>query len=256
MTRALPAFACPSSFQPVFGAVVDDVVHQLKHCFSGLHSLYIAGSVARLQAVPGKSDLNVTMVVSQPLTVSEQAVLNSIIGRIEQQSPQVTAVKVTTLEKSEALDIATIFKWGFWLKHCCMCVYGDDLSSRFGCFEPCWDIGKAMNEDLVEKLKDSRQKIMATRNVSRYLGFCREVANKMIWSCYSLVFHRSGRLVLSIEQAAQQFLKYYPQHEVAIERLFILASGQQVPKKAVLFMINDFGQWIVSEFDKIDRKIG
>ena len=256
MTRALPAFDCPSSLQPVFGAVVDDVVHQFKHCFSGLHSLYIAGSVARLQAVPGKSDLNVTMVVSQPLTVSEQAVLNSIIGRIEHQSLQVTAINVTTLEKSEALDIATIFKWGFWFKHCCMCVYGDDLSSRFGCFEPSWDIGKSMNQDLVEQLNDYRRKIMATRVVSDYLSFCRELAKKMIWSCYSLVFHRSGKLALSIEQAAQQFLLYYPRQEVAIERLFLLISGKQVPKKAVLFMINDFGQWIVSEFDKIERKIG
>ncbi|PSW13563.1 hypothetical protein C9J01_12110 [Photobacterium rosenbergii] len=256
MTRALPAFASPPSLQPAFDVVVDELVYQLKHCFSGLHSLYIAGSVARLEALPGRSDLNVTMVVSKPLEVSEQAILTSITSRVESQYPQVTAINMTIILKREVLDIAMIFKWGFWLKHCCTCVYGDDLSSRFGCFEPSWDIGKAMNDDLVDQLNDYRRKIMATRVVSHYLGFCQEVAKKMIWSCYSLVFHRSGKLALSLEQAAQQFLLYYPQHEVSIERLFLLDSGQQVPKKAVLFMINGFGQWIVSEFDKIERKIG
>ena len=256
MTRALPAFPCPPTFQPVFGAVVDELIHQLKYCFTGLHSLYVAGSVARCQAVPEQSDLNVTMVVSAPLGGSEQAILNAIIGRVEKQSPQVAAINVTVLTKSEALDIALIFKWGFWFKHCCVCVFGDDLSSRFGCFEPSWDIGKSMNDDLALQLNDYRRKIMATRIVSQYIGFCRELAKKMIWSCYSLVFHRCAKQALTIEQAAKYFLAYYPQHELAIERLFLLVSGKQVPKKAVLFMINDFGQWIVAEFDKIERKIG
>ncbi|MGR5062191.1 nucleotidyltransferase domain-containing protein [Photobacterium sp. DNB22_13_2] len=256
MTRALSALHCPSTFQPMFDQVVDELVHQLKRCIPVLHSIYIAGSVARLEALPGQSDLNVTLVMTNPLTASEQAILNSITRRIERQCPHVVAVRVTSLLKHEVLDIAAIFKWGFWLKHCCVRVYGDDLSSRFGCFEPSWEIGKSMNDDLSIQLNDYRRNIMATRVVSHYLSLCSDVAKKMIWSCYSLVFHRSGKLALSIEQAAKQFLTFYPQHNVAIERLFMLVSGQQVPKKAVLFMINDFGLWIVTEFDKIERKIG
>ncbi|MCQ1058712.1 nucleotidyltransferase domain-containing protein [Photobacterium sp. DNB23_23_1] len=256
MARALPALGCPSTFQPMFDQIVDELVHQLKRSIPVLHSIYIAGSVARLEAVPGQSDLNVTLVTTNPLTASAQAILNSIVSRIESQCPQIVAVNMTLLVKHEVLDIAAIFKWGFWLKHCCVCVCGDDLSSRFGCFEPSWDIGKSMNDDLPIQLNDYRRNIMATRVVSHYLSLCRDVAKKMIWSCYTLVFHRSGKLALSIEQAAQQFLSYYPQHKLAIDRLFMLISGQQVPKKAVLFMINDFGQWIVTEFDKIERKIG
>lgn len=256
MTRALTALDCPSTFQPMFDPIVDDLVHQLKRCLPDLHSVYIAGSIVRLEALPGCSDLNVTLVTTHALTPSEHAILDSIVSRVERQCPQIVAVQVTFLMKHEVLDIAAIFKWGFWLKHCCVCVYGDDLSSRFGCFEPSWEIGKSMNDDLPMQLNDYRRNIMATRVVSHYLSLCRDVAKKMIWSCYSLVFHRSGILALSIDQAAEQFLTFYPQHKVAIERLFMLVSGQQVPKKAVLFMMNDFGQWIVTEFDKIERKIG
>ncbi|PSU34333.1 hypothetical protein C9I99_10140 [Photobacterium lutimaris] len=240
----------------MFEQAVDELVYQLKCCIPDLHSVYIAGSIVRLEAVPGQSDLNVTIVTTNPLTSSDQAVLNSIVSRIDHQCPQIVAVQMTRLAKHEVLDIAAIFKWGFWLKHCCVCVFGDDLSSRFGCFEPSWEIGKSMNDDLSLQLNGYRRNIMATRVVSHYLSLCRDVAQKMIWSCYSLVFHRSGKLALSIEYAAQEFLIYYPQHKLAIERLFMLVSGQQVPKKAVLFMINDFGQWIVTEFDKIERKIG
>ncbi|KHT63099.1 hypothetical protein RJ45_14010 [Photobacterium gaetbulicola] len=256
MTKALPALDCPAVFQPEFARIIDQLVFQLTRNITALHSVYVAGSVVRTQAVPGRSDLNVTLVVSEPLTVSEQAILSSIVSRVEQQWPQITALQLTVLTKIEVLDISTIFKWGFWLKHCCVCVCGDDLSSRFGCFEPSWEIGRAMNDDLVVQLDDYRRKIMATRVVPHYLSFCRDVAKKMIWSCYSLVFHRSDKLALSLEQAAERFLSFYPQHEVAIERLFLLVSGKQVPKKAVLFMIDDFGQWIVAEFGKIERKIG
>ncbi|WEM41045.1 nucleotidyltransferase domain-containing protein [Photobacterium sp. DA100] len=256
MTKALPALDCPAAFQPEFAKIIDQLVFQLSRSITAVHSVYVAGSVVRKQAVAGRSDLNVTLVVAEPLTVSEHAIRSSIASRVEQQWPQITAVQLTVLTKDEVLDISTIFKWGFWLKHCCVCVFGDDLSSRFGCFEPSWEIGRSMNDDLPLQLDEYRRKIMATRVVSHYLSFCRDVAKKMIWSCYSLVFHRSGKLALSLEQAAELFLSFYPQHGVAIERLFLLVSGTQVPKKAVLFMINDFGQWIVAEFGKIERKIG
>lgn len=257
MARALPVLDGETPFQHEYLPVLLGAVKQLKAGLGDtLHSIYAYGSVARREAKAGKSDLNLTVIVKRPLTASEQSVLSTIRWRIPSHYPVVPVVDLKVGNIDEVLSVASIFTWGFWLKHCCICLYGDDLSTRFGSFEASWDIAKSLNGDIKDELNDYRQKIMATKVIQNYLDYCEHIAKKMLWSCFSLVMHREQALALSIEQCAEAFLKYYPEKELEIERLFILASRTQVPKKAALFMIDSFGGWIVSEFDKIDRKIG
>ncbi|MGF1687012.1 nucleotidyltransferase domain-containing protein [Photobacterium japonica] len=257
MASALPVLVNQSSLQPQTAAIVRGIIHQFTVGLGPvLHSLYLAGSVVRGCAVAGCSDVNITLVVMRDLTPNEQSTIQAIARRAEQQQRFFPHVSVQWVSKQTATSLHAIFEWGFWLKHCCCCVYGDDLSTRFGCFEASWDIARAQNGDIAQQLDDYRHKIMKTQVLSHYLAYCRDIAKKMIWSAYALTFHRSGQWVWSIEEAAELFLTYYPDKSLNIERLFILLSGQQVPKKAVLFMINDFGRWVVTEFDKIDRKIG
>ena len=257
MGRALPVLDGEAPFQNEYLPVLLDAVKQLKAGLGNvLHSIYAHGSVARREAKAGQSDLNLTIIVHRPLTGAEKSVLSSIKWRIASNHAVVPSVELKVGEIDDVLSLASIFTWGFWLKHCCICLYGDDLSTRFGSFEASWDIAKAFNGDISDELDEYRQKIMATKVVQNYLDYCEYIAKKMLWSCFSLVMHREKTLALSIEQCAEAFLKYYPEKEQEIERLFILVSRTQVPKKASLFMIQSFGGWIVAEFEKIDRKIG
>ncbi|UXI02536.1 nucleotidyltransferase domain-containing protein [Photobacterium sp. TY1-4] len=257
MARTLPVIDGTTPFQDEYLPVLLDAVKQLKAGLGkNLHSIYVHGSVARRAARPGKSDLNLTLILERPLNVSEQSVLSTLRWRIASHHPIIPAVDLKVGELAEVLSLDAIFRWGFWLKHCCLCLYGDDLASRFGCFEASWDIAKAMNGDIKTELSEYRTKIMATKVVANYLDYCEAVARKMLWSCYSLVMHREQRLALSLPQCADAFLRHYPDKALDIERLFILVERTQVPKKASLFMVESFGGWIVAEFDKIDRKIG
>ncbi|MCW8327800.1 nucleotidyltransferase domain-containing protein [Photobacterium sp. SDRW27] len=257
MAKALPVLDGEAPLQNEYVPVLLDAVKQLRAGLgSNLHSVYAFGSVARREAKVGKSDLNLTIIVQRPLNASEQSILSSIKRRVEIKHAVVPSVELKTGELEEVLSLASIFTWGVWLKHCCICLYGDDLSTRFGCFEASWDIAKSFNGDIKSELSEFRQKIMATKVVQNYLDYCEYIAKKMLWTCFSLVMHREKTLALSIEQCADVFLKYYPDKELEVERLFVLAGRTQVPKKAALFMIESFGGWIVSEFEKIDRKIG
>ncbi|RWX57482.1 nucleotidyltransferase domain-containing protein [Photobacterium chitinilyticum] len=257
MARALPVLDGETPFQQDYMPVLLDVIKQLKAgLVDSLHSVYVFGSVARREAKAGMSDLNLTVIVQRPLTTSEQSVLSTIRWRITSRYSAVSDVELKVGVIGEVLSVGAIFTWGFWLKHCCICLYGDDLSTRFGGFEPSWDIAKSLNGDIKDELSNYRKKVMATKVVQNYLDYCEYIGKKMLWSCFSLVMHREQMLALSIEQCAEVFLKYYPEKEQEVERLFVLVSRQQVPKKATLFMIDSFGGWIVSEFDRIDRKIG
>ncbi|MEJ2763689.1 nucleotidyltransferase domain-containing protein [Photobacterium sp. MCCC 1A19761] len=257
MARTLPVIDGTTPFQDEYLPVLLDAVKQLKAGLGkNLHSIYVHGSVARRAARPGKSDLNLTLILERPLNASEQSVLSTLRWRIASHHPIIPQVDLKVGDLAEVLSLDAIFSWGFWLKHCCLCLYGDNLASRFGCFEASWDIAKAMNGDIKAELGEYRTKIMATKVVANYLDYCEAVARKMLWSCYSLVMHREQRLALSLPQCADAFLRHYPDKILEIERLFILVERTQVPKKASLFMVESFGGWIAAEFDKIDRKIG
>ncbi|MGF1723703.1 nucleotidyltransferase domain-containing protein [Photobacterium nomapromontoriensis] len=257
VTLALPLLDSQLGFQAQFHPIVEDVIHQLKVGLGAtLHSVYVAGSIARCTAIPGRSDLNLTVIILRDLTAEEQSIISAIRLRFEGRQRLLTKLVFQIVTKDEVLALESVFSWGFWLKHCCRCYTGDDLSTRYGRFEASWDIAKTLNGDIAEQLGEYRQKIMQTKVLAHYLDYCREIAKKMIWTCYSLVLHRSKGLALSLAEAADAFLLFYPDKRVEIERLFLLVSGTQVPKKASLFMINDFGRWIKDEFDKIDRRIG
>ncbi|MGF1702583.1 nucleotidyltransferase domain-containing protein [Photobacterium makurazakiensis] len=257
MPTALPTLDSQSPLQTQCHSIVVEAVTQLSSSFgTALHSIYLSGSVARRTATIGDSDLNLTLVLNRALSPAQDALLSTIKYHFANQQKVFTQLSLRVVLLEDVLSISSVFTWGVWLKHSSFCLYGDDLSSRFGCFEPSWDIAKSLNGDIAEQLKGYRQKIMTTKVLASYIGYCQAIAKKMIWSCFSLVLHREKKLALSLDDAAKTFLKYYPEKETEIERLYILCSGQQVPKKAALFMINEFGGWIVTEFDKIERKIG
>lgn len=59
---------------------------------------------------------------------------------------------------SEVANLDSIFTWGFMLKHCCVCVYGDDLADCFGDYVPSWEIAKHWNMDVEDWITVYRKK--------------------------------------------------------------------------------------------------
>ncbi|MDO6496638.1 nucleotidyltransferase domain-containing protein [Photobacterium sanguinicancri] len=257
MTKRLPVLSRDHGFQQEYMPVLLDAVKQFRSGLStAFHSIYLNGSVARRDAVWGKSDVNFTIVVKHKLQSNEASALNAITWRLTNHYPHVRNVTAKVVILDDVLGLAGIFEWGVWLKHCSVCLNGDDLSSRFGHFEISWDIARTLNGDIKTQLSEYRHKIMKTKVTENYLDYCEHIGKKMIWSAYCLVLHRKQQWELDINKGADVFLELFPEHLMDIERAFILASRTQVPKKAAIFLMDQFGGWLVEEFDKTNRRIG
>ncbi|PSV40232.1 hypothetical protein C9J41_17135 [Photobacterium sp. GB-50] len=255
--KTLPVLDELTPFQAPYMPVLLALVKQLQAEFSEqIHSIYLNGSVAARCAITERSDLNITLVVNRSLSASEHRVLDSLCQQIAYRYNVITQVDLTVVTRDEVMTLASIFKWGFWFKHCSVCLYGDSLATQFGLFEPSWEIAKAFNSDIKTVLADCRSKIMATKSVTEYNALCRKVGKKMLRSCFMLVAHRTSSLAYSEQQCADFFLHFYPDKTVDIERIQILINGPQVPKRAALFLVEHVGNWIVAEFEKIEKKIG
>ncbi|WP_028025423.1 hypothetical protein [Enterovibrio calviensis] len=220
-----------------------------------LHSLYISGDIAH-RCAGASADFEFTLVTSRALNVQEYASLNTIRWRIEQSSDAVKRVEFDVVPLKEVTALSNIFKWGFFIKHCALCVSGDNLADSFGHFEASWEVSKAMNSDLAGKLKELRQKVAVATKWGTQLDAAEDAAKRLIKAAFGLVASKEGRWEHDLRACADAFLASYPEKSVEIERLFYLIERKPVKKRAVVALMDEFGQWVQSEYARIDRKIG
>lgn len=92
-----------------------------------LHSIYLYGSVSRGTAVEGKSDLDIVVLF-------QTKDLKNLENKINENSVTLVGLDIGDIEEVKGNN-QELF-WQFFLKHCCHCLYGDDLSPTFPKIKP------------------------------------------------------------------------------------------------------------------------
>ncbi|MGR5321302.1 nucleotidyltransferase domain-containing protein [Vibrio sp. DNB22_19_1] len=244
-------------FQPEFEPLIREVLMCLKGGLgANLHSVYIYGSVARKSAIVGKSNLDMVLVTKSTFESNRATLLNTIKWRAQQGHPQVKGVSIRTALVNEVANLDSIFTWGFMLKHCCVCVYGDDLADCFGDYVPSWEIAKHWNMDVEDWLSVYRIKIVQAPSIEELVSTQIVIAKKLLRASYSLVMYRDKRWFDDPMECGEVFLKYHPEKQLEIDRLGILLSGRAIPKRSVIGLLDSFGNWLVQQYQKTEFRIG
>ncbi len=254
---SLPVINPKQPFQTEF----EPLIRETLMCFKSglgqnLHSVYVYGSVARKTAVPGKSNLDLVIVTKTPFETNRATLLNTIKWRAQQGYPQVNGVSIRTALVRDVANLDSIFTWGFMLKHCCVCIYGDDLANCFGDYVPSWEIAKHWNMDIEEWISIYRTKIAQAKNAEEQIHAQSVIAKKLLRASYSLIMYRDKRWFDDPIECGQVFLNYHPEMQLEIERLGILLSGRSIPKRSVIGLLDAFGDWLVKQYQKTEFRIG
>ncbi|WP_372378597.1 nucleotidyltransferase domain-containing protein [Vibrio natriegens] len=254
---SLPVIDSKQPFQTEFEPLIREVLTCLKSGLGqNLHSVYVYGSVARKTAVAGKSNLDLVVVTKAAFESHRATLLNTIKWRAQQGYPQVNGVSVRTALVSDVANLDSIFTWGFMLKHCCVCIYGDDLADCFGDYVPSWEIAKHWNMDVEEWLSVYRAKIAQAKSVEEQTQAQTVIAKKLLRASYSLIMYRDKRWFDDPVECGQVFLTYHPEMHLEIERLGILLAGRAIPKRSVIGLLDSFGSWLVKQYQKTEFRIG
>ncbi len=254
---SLPVINSSEPFQDTYSDVISELTRYLQGGLeSNLHSVYLFGSVARKTAVPGRSNLDVVVITHRILNSKASSVMSTIKWRFKRAYPFITEVDFQFALVRDVLDIGNVFTWGFMLKHCCVCLYGDDLSTRFGEFEPSWEIAKYWNMDVDEWLALYRKKIASAESETEQIKAQQVIAKKLLRASYSLIMHKDKQWIEAPLACGRQFLHYHPEKETEINRLGILLSGRPVAKRSVIGLMDNYGQWLVRAYKKTEFKIG
>ncbi|MCG9750531.1 nucleotidyltransferase domain-containing protein [Vibrio brasiliensis] len=245
------------AFQPEYKPAIDDLVSFLKNGLGdNLHSVYLYGSVARKTAKPNRSNIDVVVVTHRSFSDLRTTLFNSIKWRFQKTYPFITEISFKTALAQDVASLDSIFSWGFQLRHCSVCVYGEDLSECFGDYEPSWEIAKHWNMDVEDWVAVYRNRIARTDKPEDQIKAQKIIAKKLLRASYSLVMYKDKQWFEDPIECGQQFLRYYPEKQVEIERLGILLSGRLIAKRSVIGILDGFGDWLAKQYKKTEFKIG
>ncbi len=253
----LPIIDASEPLQPQYQPAVDELIKALRSGLgSNLHSIYIYGSVARKKAKPGQSNLDVVVVTQRDFAQNRTTLLNTIRWRFQSRFPFITDIHIETALASQVASLESLFSWGFMLRHCAVCVYGENLAECFGDYEPSWEIAKHWNMDIGDRLAWLRDKIVKAQSEKEQLNAQRLLGKKLLRASYSLVMYRDKNWFDDPVECGQAFLGYHPEKELEISRSGILLGNRIIPKRSVIGLIDNFGSWLTEEYKKTEFRIG
>ncbi|KJY91489.1 hypothetical protein TW84_08020 [Vibrio neptunius] len=232
--------------QPAFRPSVDRVVSCLRDTFAGkIHSLYLYGSVARGTAVEFDSDIDLSIVFTKPLDLETERKLQATKLKLEQELTIFSKIDFDPGHLEAILSPNELHHWQFWLKHCCCCVSGDDLSLKFSRLKPNRKIGSALNGDLssfitqaCDELNESNQK---------YIG--RMLAKKILRSAYTLIAEKDNSWHVEIKWCVKAVLRHYSKESQCVELALRMIEGQPYGIEDIQQLANGWGRRVASQFE-------
>lgn len=196
---------------PPFRAVVTAVINGLTQRQGDLiHSLYLYGSVAQGTAKVGVSDLDICIILSRPASEAERQALEAVRRETEATHQAVSKIDFDIGTLSVALHPNHLYSWGYWLKHHCRCLYGDDLARRFPPFRPSRKIAQAINGDVVAVLQSYIRQLAAMDSLPARRPLQRAAARKLIRATNLLRSDEERDWPDTLEAHAARFLARYP----------------------------------------------
>ncbi|OIN46082.1 DNA polymerase III subunit beta [Pseudomonas azotoformans] len=236
----------PSPVQPEFQPLLEEVCKLLSPPKLGVDGIYLYGSVARGDALPGVSDLDLTLVLSESPTPAILEALERIRCDLALRHPQVTKVDFDVGSCAQVLAAENSNRWGFWLKHHCRCVWGNDLSAQFERFRPSLDIAQAVNGDFEAVLTAYLTRLAGADNEQERLRLQREASRKLIRSTQILCGEQAS-WPQTLEEHVALFVQGYPTRVTQVAFFLFEARNPSADRERFAARLQDFLSWMVSQ---------
>lgn len=228
-------------FQFVLNESISSLVRELG---GKLHSIYLYGSVGRGNAVFGESDLDLSIIVNTTLSEAEEAILNQLELDICCRYEAISKLEFDVGSYAQAM-IANDYEWQFWLKHMCVCVWGDDLRESISPYKPSLKVGLEMNKDISHRLLNALNRL----NENNYLAEGKSIAKKILRTHYALYSEIDNSFYDSLPEIAACLQRYEPEMKNSIEDALSMAKGLVASQQNVVEFINGYGRFVVSKFE-------
>ncbi|MED5612859.1 nucleotidyltransferase domain-containing protein [Janthinobacterium sp. P210005] len=246
MPTIAPAPCGPLQHQ--FDALLQDVCASLAaHAGHLLDGIYLYGSIARGDATPGVSDLDLTLVLRQPPTPPQLETLEALRLALQARHREVLKIDFDIGHRAQVLAPEHLYSWGYWLKHQCRCLWGEDLAPHFAPFSPSRAIALAVNGDFARVLDDYALRLDDERDPAAIARLQREASRKLIRSCNLLRQDGDPGWPASLDEHAALLLRRYPAMQAQAAYFLAQARPGAAPAGGFAPALRRFTQWLVQQ---------
>lgn len=243
-----------NNLQPQFSNVISDVAKALVISQAdNIHSIYVYGSVAQGTAVATVSDLDITVIFSRESIGVESPALTEVIRSLEEAHPIISKIDLDTGTLSTVMDPQQLNRWGYWLKHHCVCVYGEDLRERFAAFRPSKEIAVAVNGDFFTVLNDYAAQLKPSSEPAQRQRLQRAAARKAIRSTGILRDDKDRDWPATLEEQCEWFNVRYPALAEEMDYWLTMSYRPRGDIMAFAGRLTTFAYWLNAEFHTRQR---
>jgi predicted nucleotidyltransferase len=262
----------PAAFRPA----ADEARRRISHSFRRrLHCAYLYGSVPRGTAEPGRSDLDILLVLRSEPTDADRAEAGRIEAALHARHPVIDGAGILLLSARRILSPAERYDLGFFVACLCTPLSGEDLAPLLPWYRPTRELARETNGDLGLFLDRWRRSAGSGQELDR-LG--RTVGRKTVRTGFTLVMPRWNGWTSDLDVSAEVFGRYYPERSGQMAEAVTLArlsagsrherpvgcqppvpcappvpSGPARHRHGLRLVLDELGPWLAGEYE---REIG
>lgn len=214
-----------------------------------LHSVYLRGSVARGEAKPPISDLDILCIVQGKIQEEEKEKLTISNEFLLQKNKFISRFDCEYINYHELLHNSSYIQYQFIVKHLSVCIFGLDISPRINRFK----LGKEIIEHLPQlriRIERIKQKLCKDIEPAQIKIICTHIMKSIVRSGFELCIENENFYTKDLNECTMIFYKYYPAQKEKMKLAFLLAIEPTDNKAAITQTLDELGIWLVQTFEK------
>jgi hypothetical protein len=249
----------PTFKAPDFNGVQTEFKHAFIQCLDQFwrqfgtltHSVYLYGSIAKGTAVAGQSDLDLSVVLHQPISEPIAARLKTFEQEMEQQHPVFSKIELDVGTYDDVM-VHNHYEWQYWLKHVCICLKGIDLAQRIQPYEPSLSTSLAINQDVRARF----YRFLASSNNEPSKEAIKSMAKKLLRTHYALTSFTTEAPETTIDLMANTLKNKNRSLEYELNRVTRYAQGNINPILFELDALTQYAEHVIQLYQKVNDQNG
>jgi uncharacterized protein len=234
-----------ANVQPEYAGVPEEAARLLVgELGSRLHSGYLYGSIVRGNAVPGRSDVDLVVVLREPPSDQDRTGGGRVERALLQRFPLLAGAGVGLTHLQEVRSPQQRYGLQVFLRELSVCVCGPDLRPGLPRTRPSAAVAAGFHQDTGLVLDRAREALASSSDPEVVRRACRVASRRMVQGAFAVVMARDGVWATVLEEQAAAVAAAFPRWAQAVWRAAEQGRRPVAEAEVVRELLASLGRWV------------